>query len=971
MIYGDGINGGNRNNFSVSLQFSTNNGDSWSTLGTYSLPTQWTRFRVNLPLAAQSPNTLIRWIQDDGDGFRDFLDPGTHIWALDNISIVPGPLDPPRSLDGSKKFDDGFWSDISNASISNAFAGNTQSIFFGGNGFRFAETISINTEIFQSLGFDLIYGDGDNGGPVNNFGVSLQYSTDNKASWVELEAYSYPIRWTRFQVNLPLAAQAPNTFLRWIQDDGDGRLDFLDPGSHAWALDNIIIKEQPVMNPYFVDFSNAFNDGLWGDISNASITNTFAGRSQSLFFGGRGFRYAEAVPINILNFNSLSFDIVYGDGLNGGTRNSFNVSLQYSTNSGASWVTLRTYGMQSQWSTYTVDMPLAAQTDKTLIRWIQDDGDGRLDFLDPGTHVWALDNIRFNLSFSPGLTTSKGVNLGFTSQGDYALKTGTNFPIPVTFGGKFASASKPGSGWSAVVASPSGREYKLIWKNVNSYARWILDDTGALTRSSILSEAEVVREEYDANFDINGDGRIGIEYAPGSTTVGNVNLGSNSLGYAIKNGTNAPVQITFSDKNARNDYPGSGWSPVAAAGSESTFKLYWKNSFSGRFSRWILDDSGTASSTSFLSNAEVFTEESAINHDLNGDGKIGLTYSPGVATIGTINLGQNQLGYAIKKGASTPTQITFAGQFAGADNPGNGWSSVAAAAGSGSGFKLYWKNSTSGRFSRWLLDDAGGLASSSFLNDAEIFTEESAINHDLNGDGKIGLTYSPGVATIGIVNLGSNPLGYAIKRGASPEAQITFAGQIASANNPGSGWLAVAASAGSGDGFDLYWLNSASNQMAKWELNPVGSLVSGAVMSKRNVYETESRLGYDLNRDGITGLPFSSFANIRGTGLGNSPTGYAIKNGTNNPIPITTGNQDVSPDFPGGGWRAIAAQSTTEPGVGYQLYWFNRDNRQYAKWSLNSSGASIGSTLLSTPDVLAAEIATSFDLSSNGIIGTI
>jgi hypothetical protein len=59
--------------------------------------------------------------------------------------------------------------------------------------------------------------------------------------------------------------------------------------------------------------------------------------------------------------------------------------------------------------------------------------------------------------------------------------------------------------------------------------------------------------------------------------------------------------------------------------------------------------------------------------DLNGgDSSTGLIFSAGLVLIGSVTLGSNQLGYAIKDGAASPIQVSFSGQLASSSNPGAG-----------------------------------------------------------------------------------------------------------------------------------------------------------------------------------------------------------------------------------------------------------------------------------------------------------
>jgi hypothetical protein len=161
-------------------------------------------------------------------------------------------------------------------------------------------------------------------------------------------------------------------------------------------------------------------------------------------------------------------------------------------------------------------------------------------------------------------------------------------------------------------------------------------------------------------------------------------------------------------------------------------------------------------------------------------------YQAGPTTIRGLNLGVTSLGYAINDGIRAPIQITYSGQYASASNPGSGWSAIGVAA-SGNGYELYWKNSNSAQFARWTLGSNGALISGVALSLVELLAAETSLAYDLNTDGSTGLTYSAGGATINGVNLGSTALGYALKTGAAAQLQITYAGQYASAGNPGDG----------------------------------------------------------------------------------------------------------------------------------------------------------------------------------------
>ena len=137
--------------------------------------------------------------------------------------------------------------------------------------------------------------------------------------------------------------------------------------------------------------------------------------------------------------------------------------------------------------------------------------------------------------------TVGGVEFG-TFPAGYAVRTGgaNGQVIPVTFGGAVASTSNPGAGWAAVVARSSGSGYEVIWRHAQSgtHAAWTLNAAGAWTGGRGLALAEVQVVESQVNFDITGDGKIGVPPVPftAQRTVGTVEFGTIPAGYAVRVG---------------------------------------------------------------------------------------------------------------------------------------------------------------------------------------------------------------------------------------------------------------------------------------------------------------------------------------------------------------------------------------------------------------------------------------------------
>jgi hypothetical protein len=310
-------------------------------------------------------------------------------------------------------------------------------------------------------------------------------------------------------------------------------------------------------------------------------------------------------------------------------------------------------------------------------------------------------------------------------------------------------------------------------------------------------------------------------------------------------------------------------------------------------------------------------------------------------------------------------QVTFSGQFASATNPGAGWGAIAATP-SGSGYSLYWQNTTASQFAIWNLSSTGAWVSGNLLSPVQFFQAESTLGLDLNRDGITGLPYTAGSATISNVNLGTTVGGYALRRGSEAPLAVTISGQQASATNPGAGWGAIAATP-SGSGYSLYWQNTTASQFAIWNLSSTGAWVSGNLLSPVQFFQAESTLGLDLNRDGITGLPYTAgSATISNVNLGSSPLGYALRRGNEVPIQITFSGYYVSENNPGGGWLATAAIPFNS---GYKLFWTNTYFSQHAISYLSSSGAGTSINMLSSTQLAWEEISIFADLNQDRRIG--
>ena len=431
-----------------------------------------------------------------------------------------------------------------------------------------------------------------------------------------------------------------------------------------------------------------------------------------------------------------------------------------------------------------------------------------------------------------------------------------------------------------------------------------------------------------------------------ATVIGNVAFGSTPLGYALQDGSSASLSITNAGVVVTET---GGWRALAATASGNGYDLYWKNS-NGLVAKWSLNSSAGLTSAFVISTVDFLQAESSLDTDLDADGNTGFSFSL-VNTVGSVQFGHTQVGYGLKNGSNSVQPITNAGAVA---TETGGWRALAAAA-SGNGYDLYWKNSN-GLVAKWTLNSSAGLTSASVISTADFLQAERNLFTDLDTDGNIGFSFSA-AKTIGSVQFGNGQDGYALKNGSDPLLAITSAGAVATESG---GWRALAAAA-SGNGYDLYWKNI-DGSYAKWLLNSAAEVTSAFVISTADFLQAESSLVTDLDADGKIGFSFSAATTIGTVQFGNSQIGYALKHGTNALLSITNAGTVATET---GGWRALAAAAS---GNGYELYW-KHINGTYAKWILNSSAALTSAFVIRSADFLLAESSLATDLDADGITG--
>jgi hypothetical protein len=337
-----------------------------------------------------------------------------------------------------------------------------------------------------------------------------------------------------------------------------------------------------------------------------------------------------------------------------------------------------------------------------------------------------------------------------------------------------------------------------------------------------------------------------------------------------------------------------------------------------------------------------------------------LDYSPGATTINGVNLGSTSQGYAIRGGDGKQIPVSFAGEAVSSSDPGNGWSAHASTA-TNKGYALYWRkgdgnnrswHNSDGRkgasqeAARWNLNASGAYESGYYLSGSALLSEEAAVGLDLDGDG-----YTAGPSTIDGLNLGSTAEGYALRRGNSAPMAVTYVGGHASASNPGDGWSAVAATPFGAD-TNLYWRQSGSQQVARWQLNASGAYETGSYLNPQELASKEAELNLDLNGDGSIAVSLSD-----------SAEGYALLRAGQSPLQVVYPGGNASASNPGEGWRATAVALA---GENYLLYWSNRASQETARWRLDASGRYQAGEYVAPEQLFEQEAGLKRDLNGDG-----
>ncbi|MBX3100897.1 MAG: T9SS type A sorting domain-containing protein [Bacteroidetes bacterium] len=366
---GDGIGGCDRPEAGeeVVLEYSIDNGATWHTISATGFNTNLTGWRSQsfaLPAGAWTNATRLRWRQTRGAAGTD------DNWALDNVVLTPAPVPYTYSWTPAVTLD--------NTTIYNPVATPSSPTTY---------TVAVTNPVT---------------GCVSTGAVNIQVNPVLDPGVIEVPQ---TICWNTAPALLTSTAPATggsgNYIYRWEQS--------ASPTGPWMSVPGGLMED---------DFDADIDPVQWGSIVGGSIATDCGSLSGNAlkFTGtavGNAARYARTNSLDLTHGGSIHFALAMGGT---GSANPCNgpdgpsgelVYLEYSTDGGANWYTLATYGdpltndMNIPWTSYSVPIPPVARTATTQIRWQQFKQNSNT------ADVFMLDNV-YIASGAPTVTNGYG-----------------------------------------------------------------------------------------------------------------------------------------------------------------------------------------------------------------------------------------------------------------------------------------------------------------------------------------------------------------------------------------------------------------------------------------------------------------------------------------------------------------------------------------------------------------------------------
>ena len=528
----------------------------------------------------------------------------------------------------------------------------------------------------------------------------------------------------------------------------------------------------------------------------------------------------------------------------------------------------------------------------------------------------------------------------------------------------------------------------MAWSipGADQYQIWLTDSSGnELSIPFAGSGAQVASYETSFNADLNGDGTIGVPPSAPPTVIessGSMSLLTDGANYYLQPNGGPAVELSYGGSPVTvGEFAQYGaWTPIAAARTASGYEVAWSIPGADQYQIWLTDSSGNELSIPFAgSGAQVASYEASFNHDLNGDGTIGVPPPPAPTVIessGSMSLLAAGSNYLLQPNGGPAVELSYGGSpvTVGEFAQYGAWTPIAAAQ-TASGYEVAWSIPGADQYQIWLTDSSGNELSIPFAGSgAQVASYEASFNDDLNGDGTIGVPPPPAPTVIessGSMSLLAAGSNYLLQPNGGPAVELSYGGTPVTAGQFG-GWTPIAA-AQTTSGYEVAWSIPGADQYTIWYTDSSGNELSIPFAgSGAQVASYEVSFNYDLNGDGTIGIPTSDATVIESSGsmsLLAAGSNYLLQPNGGPAVELSYGGSPVTVgEFAQyGAWTPIAAAQT---GSGYEVAWSIPGADQYQIWTTDSSGNEVSIPFAgSGAQVESYEASFNYDLNGDGTIG--
>jgi len=583
---------------------------------------------------------------------------------------------------------------------------------------------------------------------------------------------------------------------------------------------------------------------------------------------------------------------------------------------------------------------------------------------------------------------SSGTTSLLTDGTHYFLQPAGGSAVELSYGGAPVAVGEFGA-WTPIAAQQTGTGYEVALEEVGSnlYGVWDTDSSGNYVSAPLSNvsgtSAALESMEPSFNYDLNGDGVIGIPPPKVIESNGSMSLLTDGTNYYLEPKGGTAVKLSYNGAPVVVGQFGA-WTPIAATQAATGYEVALKNGSADQYTIWNTDSSGNYLSSAFNtasgSSVQLESYEPIFNYDLNGDGTIGIPPSSltAIESSGSTSLLTNGTNFFLEPAGGSPGVLTYGGAPVAAGQFG-GWTPIAAQQ-TATGYEVALKLTGANQFWVWDTDSSGNYVSAPLTNvsgtSAALESIETSFNYDLNGDGSIGIPPPKVIESSGSMSLVTDWTDYYLEPNGGTAVKLSYNGAPVTVGEFGA-WTPIAAQQ-TATGYEVALEDVGANLYGVWDTDSSGNYVSAPLS---NVSGTSAALesmevsfNDDLNGDGIIGVPVPSNTTViessGTTSLLAAGNTYLIKQNGGGAVQLTYDGAPVTAgEF--GGLSPIAAQQTAS---GFEVAWRVPGADQYQVWDTDSSGNYVSAPLSNVSGTSAAlesmETSFNYDLNNDGVIGT-